>query len=260
MLNFSKCGKPICIISGGRYDKKVISLDVEADDETYFNKLKISNDSKFCPVPNTTTERDILYITGCSGSGKSTFTRLYLEQYKKKYKNREIYMFSSLKEDKSLDSIKPKRFIIDESLYTDPIKVEDLKESAIIFDDIDVVADKKIKEAIYNILNQVLEIGRHYNITCIVTNHLPTNGIWTRRILNESSAYVYFPASAGGKVKYLLTEYLDIDKKQIRYWKKCNTRWVLIGKNFPMYYICEHECGLINIDTDSEHEPKENKK
>ena len=110
-----------------------------------FKKLKISNDSKFVPFPNTKTEREILYITGCSGSGKSTFTRMYLEQYKKKYKSREIYMFSSLKEDKSLDAIKPKRFIIDDSLYLDPIKAEDLKDSAVIFDDIDVIGDKKIK-------------------------------------------------------------------------------------------------------------------
>jgi hypothetical protein len=98
MLNFSKCGKPKAVITGGRYAKKVLSLDVEADDATYFNKLKISNDSKFCHVPNTTTERDILYITVCSGSGKSTFTRLYLEQYKKKYKNKErdIYIYICL--------------------------------------------------------------------------------------------------------------------------------------------------------------------
>ena len=253
-FNFNGSGKPVAIITGGKYDKKMISLDsdIQDIDQTSFKKLKISNDSKFVPMVNTKTEREVLYITGCSGSGKSTFTRMYLEQYKKKYKNREIYMFSSLKEDKSLDSIKPKRFIIDESLYLDPIKVDDLKESAVIFDDIDVISDKRIKEAVYNTLNQVLEIGRHHSVTVVVTNHLPTNGIWTRRILNESSIYVYFPASAGGQVKYLLTENLDIDKKQIKYWKQCNSRWVLIGKNFPQYYITEHEIGLLNIDEEND--------
>jgi hypothetical protein len=52
-------------------------------------------------------------------------------------------MFSSLQEDKSLDSIKPKRFKLDESLYQDPIKMEDVKGSFIIYDDIDVISDKK---------------------------------------------------------------------------------------------------------------------
>jgi tRNA A37 threonylcarbamoyladenosine biosynthesis protein TsaE len=37
-------------------------------------------------VPDTSHERDILYITGASGSGKSTFTRQYIEQYKKNTK------------------------------------------------------------------------------------------------------------------------------------------------------------------------------
>ena len=63
---------------------------------------------------------------------------------------------------------------------------------------------------------------------------------------------MYFPASAGGKVKYLLTEYLDIDKKQIKYWKQCSSRWVLIGKNYKQYYITEHEVGLLNIDEDND--------
>ena len=47
-------------------------------------------------------------MTGPSGSGKSTHTRKYLEQWKKKNKDEEIYMFSSLPEDESLDEIKPK--------------------------------------------------------------------------------------------------------------------------------------------------------
>jgi len=249
-FNFNGVGKNVAIIKNGKYDKKVICLDqdINTNDKTSFKNLKISNDSKFQQLPNNKTEREILYITGCSGSGKSTYTRMYLEQYKKKFKSNPIYMFSSLKEDESLDSVKPQRFKIDESLYLNPLQAEELKDSVVIFDDIDVISNRKIKEAVYNILNQVLEIGRHYRTSCIVTNHLPTNGNWTRRILNESSSYIYFPASAGGKVKYLLTEYLDIDKKQIKYFKNCHTRWVCIGKNFPQYYITEHEIGLLNIN------------
>ena len=250
MFNFNNVGKAEAIIKNGKYDKKVVCLDSNINDidKTNFKNLKISNDSKFQQLPNNKTERENLYITGCSGSGKSTYTRMYLEQYKKKFKNNPIYMFSSLKEDESLDSVKPQRFKIDDSLHEDPILVEDLKDSVVIFDDVDVISNRKIKEAVYNILNQVLEIGRHYKISCIVTNHLPTNGNWTRRILNESSTYVYFPASAGGKVKYLLTEYLDIDKKQIKYFKSCNTRWVSIGKKIPMYFITEHEIGLLTLN------------
>ena len=46
-----------------------------------------------------------------------------------------------------------------------------LTESVIIFDDIDVISDKKIRDGVYALLNQVLEIGRHFKITCLMTNH-----------------------------------------------------------------------------------------
>ena len=46
-------------------------------------------------------------MTGPRGSGKSTYTRKYLEQWKTKNKGKEIYTFSSLPEDESLDEIKP---------------------------------------------------------------------------------------------------------------------------------------------------------
>jgi energy-coupling factor transporter ATP-binding protein EcfA2 len=221
-----------------------------------FRQLKIANDSKFQHVPDTTKEREILYITGPSGSGKSTYTRKYLEQYKKKYKNREIYLFSSLPSDESLDKIKPKRIKLDESMYTDPIKVDELSESICIFDDTDVISEKKVREAVYDVLNQVLEIGRHYKIHCVVTNHLPTNGKDTRRILNEAHTVTYFPHSAGGKIKYMLEEYVGLDKKQIAYMKKQNSRWATIYKNYPQCYAVEHEIGLLNIHDDSSGDEK----
>ncbi|MFM7986305.1 MAG: hypothetical protein ACKPKO_44030, partial [Candidatus Fonsibacter sp.] len=89
-------------------------------------------------------------------------------------------------------------------------------ESVCIFDDIDVISDKKIREAVYNILNQILEIGRHFKIHCIVTNHLPTNGKDTRRVLNEAHTVIYFPHSAGGQIKYLLEEYVGIGQEADR--------------------------------------------
>lgn len=266
MLNLNKVGRPLAKIDGGKYSGRVVSVSdqfangnqKEASDDLIqeFRQLKIANDSKFQHVPDTTKEREILYITGPSGSGKSTYTRKYLEQYKKKYKNREIYLFSSLPSDESLDKIKPKRIKLDESMYTDPIKVDELSESICIFDDIDVISEKKVREAVYDVLNQVLEIGRHYKIHCVVTNHLPTNGKDTRRILNEAHTVTYFPHSAGGKIKYMLEEYVGLDKKQIAYMKKQNSRWATIYKNYPQCYAVEHEIGLLNIHDDSSGDEK----
>ena len=115
----------------------------------------------------------------------------------------------------------------------------------------DVISDKKIRDAVYNILNKVIEIGRHFKITALVTNHLPTNGKGKRRILNEAHQVVDFPNSASGMIKYLLIDYLGLDKKMVQYFRTQNSRWCCVFKNYPMVYVLEHEIGLLShLDDD----------
>jgi predicted AAA+ superfamily ATPase len=113
-------------------------------------------------MPDKTLERQIYLYYGVSGSGKSTFTRKFVKEYKKTFKENKVYLFSCLTEDESLDEIKPLRFRLEEDLVTDPINVAELSSSLIIFDDIDTIANKKIKEAVYQLLNEILQIGRHH--------------------------------------------------------------------------------------------------
>ena len=155
-------------------------------------------------------------------------------------------MFSSLPEDESLDDVKPQRIRLDSSLYEDPISIEEFADSVVIFDDIDVISDNKIRDEVYQILNTVLGIGMHFKITALVTNHLPTHGKDTRRILNEAHQVVYFPHSASGRIKYLLIDYLGLDKKMVAYFRRQNSRWCCIFKNYPQIYMLEHEIGLLN--------------
>ena len=83
MLNLNNVGRPLAKIVGGKYDNKVISVTDKfgpSDGETLtkeFKQLKIPNDAKLQQVPDTTKEREIIYMTGPSGSGKSTYTRKY---------------------------------------------------------------------------------------------------------------------------------------------------------------------------------------
>ena len=253
MLTLSEDGAPIAKIVGGKYGDKVVYVSEAGTDAKTggknFKFLGIANDQL---VPNPKTERQILYITGPSGSGKSTFARKYLEEYKKQFKDNPIYLFSSLPDDESLDDVEPKRIRIDQSLYTDPISIKDFENSVVIFDDIDVISDKKIREAVYALLNQILEIGRHHSITCLVTNHLPSNRSDTRRILNECHSFTYFPRSSSAKIKYVLTEYLGLDKHQIASFKRKNSRWVSVIKNYPGIYVSEREMGLLDQDSDDD--------
>ena len=91
-------------------------------------------------------------------------------------------------------------------------------------------------------MNKVLEIGRARRITALCANHLPTNDEDTRRILNHS---------ATGRIKYLLTDYFGLDRKQVAYFRRQNSRWRCVYKNYPQIYMLEHEIGLLNnLDDD----------
>ena len=253
-FNEVKHSKPFVKIINGKYNNKLIYIDPntnEMDKVNNFKGLKIPNNSNFQLVPDTSHERDVMMVVGPSGSGKSYFVKKYCEQYIKKFKDRDIYVFSNLKEDSSLDTLKSKlkRFKLDKSLYEDPLDVEDLKESCVIFDDTDCIADKKIRQAVITLLDQCLEVGRHWKLTVLITFHLASDKHTTRKMLNESQYYVFFPHSFTKSVKYVLQNYFDIDDKMIKHFKRLNSRSVCIRKNFPMSYCSEHELGLLNADS-----------
>jgi len=252
-LNLDKVGRPIAKIEGSKHNNKLLSIYTEFDEDDElkkrFNSLKI--DGKFQQIPDPEKQREILYITGPSGSGKSTYSCNYIAQYRKLHKGNPVYLFSALNDDESLEPINPKRIIIDERLITEPLKCEDFKNSLVIFDDIDVISDKKQREEVYKILNQILETGRHFNVSCIITNHLPTAGKDTKRVLNECHSITYFPHSGSGRgLKYLLTEYLGLDKKTIKKIRSCKSRWATIFKNYPNVAMTEKEAFLVSEEDD----------
>jgi ABC-type polar amino acid transport system ATPase subunit len=255
LFNLDAVGRRVATIVGekSKYTGKLVCLhneDEEGKVSKAFSKLELPKGLKFQQVPDTSKEREIGYITGASGSGKSTYVRKYCEIYKKKYKDRPIYLFSNLKEDESLDAIEPQRVKIGDNLVDDPINAEDLAESIVIFDDVDCIKDKKHREAVVKTMNECLEVGRHFKITMLITNHLPTDRAFTRRVLNEAHFVVYFPQSALGlQTTYMLTNYLGLDTKIIKKIRRTNTRWAMISKNYPRFYMTEH---LINMMSNEE--------
>jgi hypothetical protein len=250
-MNFENIGTPIAIVKNDAAPKgRTPILSIDSKNEAYhsFNELKLdTNDGKFQPIPNPETERQILYITGASGSGKSYFTKLYCNEFRRIFPKRDIYLFSSISDDSSIDEIKGlKRVKISPELLDEDLTAEDFKNSLVIFDDTDCLTDKKIKLKVNGILNSILETGRHFNTYCIYTSHLPTAGNDTKRILNESHAVIFFPHSLGGRsLKYLLESYLGLDKDQIKKVKGLNSRWVMVCKTYPQVILSEKQVYLV---------------
>lgn len=250
-LNLEKVGKPLAVIEGGTLKGKnvyVADENEKGDVKRKFQKIDLPVGSKFQLIPNHKKEREIIYICGPSGSGKSTFTSNYLTQYKKKFPDNHLYVFSALSEDEVLDKIPGiRRIKIGKELVNDPLSAEDFENSCCIFDDIDVLSDKKVREEVLKLANQVLEIGRHFNITAVFTNHLATNGRDTRRILNEAHILVFFAHSGAMKgINYLCKEYIGLDDKQVRAIKKLPSRWTCCFRSYPQICMTERNIWLLN--------------
>jgi len=125
--------KPICKTS-----KNLYGILDKGNGET---KLTTSESDPFRLAVNKETERQIAYITGPSGSGKSYFTRQFIEDYHKAYPKRSVFVFSSLSDDTTLDKLKYlKRIKIKEDKFLNtPLSAEDFQESLTIFDDCDCI-------------------------------------------------------------------------------------------------------------------------
>ena len=243
MLSFENdIGSHLAIIG-----KKTLSVvDKPIDDG--FKSYKTKGDDTIQQVPDKSKERNILYITAPSGSGKSYYTLQYTKEYHKMYPKRNVYLFSSLDHDDTIDKLKYiKRVKIKtEQFMNTDFTVEDFKDTLLIFDDVDCITDKSQKRKVFNILNLVLQTGRHTKTDVIYTSHLATQGNDTKIILAEAHSVTIFPKNMGGRtLKYLLDQYFGLDKNEIKRLKNLQGRWVTLCKSYPMVVLSEKEAFLL---------------
>ena len=256
-MNVENVGHTVALIVDDSKPKSNQLLSVEPKKEnviTFLKDLKLKDNQRFQHIPNINMERNILYITAPSGQGKSYYTKQYADQYRKIYPKREIYLFSSLTDDSSIDKIKNLRRIkLSPEFLNEDFSAKDFSESLIIFDDTDCITDKRMKQKINGILHSLLETGRHFSSSVIFTRHIATAGHDTKKILNECHSVTIFCNGMGGKSKkYLLDQYLGLDKHQIKRLTKLESRWVTIMKTYPMICLSEKEAFVLNSNDEDE--------
>jgi adenosyl cobinamide kinase/adenosyl cobinamide phosphate guanylyltransferase len=249
-MSFSfKYGKTIAIICNDpAYNGEILCL---RDENNTPNKKHQRNNvqyiqiaGKFRHVYNPLTR--ILYIAGPQGSGKSTYAADYIEYYLRLYPKAKFYVFSRLSEDPVIDRLNPHRVVIDQTLIEEPIDIEqEVEDGAIIlFDDIDTIQDKKLQLVVNKLKADILEIGRHLNIQCVITSHLinPNERSAARTLLNEMQTLTIFPRSGSTyQMEYVLKRYFGFSPKQIKHILEMNSRWVTIFKNYPQCILSEQE-------------------
>jgi hypothetical protein len=250
-MNFDSKGKIIAKIINIKNEKKrklkkdSKQIYVTNDKKvTTFDNLDVDEDEeRIQQMPDKDTWRSILYVTAPSGAGKSYYCKNYILEYKKVFPKNSIYLFSALLEDETLDSIKSiKRIKYNTEFMTNDFVISDFKHSLIIFDDVDAMTNKYLKEKVYQILAMILNTGRHQYVSVIYTSHMASKGNETKGILAECHSLTIFPKTAGKRsLQYLLESNFGLDTKQIKSLKKIDSRHITIVKSYPIVILAENK-------------------
>lgn len=191
----------------------------------------IIDDGKIVPVWDTNMDRQVFYVTGMSGSGKSTYTGELISIYRKLYPKRPVFVFSNKPSDPALDAHKINRPKLDAELYENQLDLEVLRQSLVIYDDVEAVKDKNVNSELDRIRDLILQQGRSYNVDFVYISHLANDYKRTRTILNECNSITIFPRMCTPySLKYLLTKYFGFNKADMNKLMQLPSRWVTIFK------------------------------
>lgn len=192
-------------------------------------------------------QRDVIYISAPSGAGKSTWTGQYARAWQRHNdehgRKQRVIVFSAVQEDPAFDGVELKRvpfdsLVDDDGEPNDAIEIDNLRDSLVIFDDIDVIANKKLRHWIQELRNRCLEIGRHKNINLIATTHQLMNYKETKIMLMECTKVVFFPNSgSAAQIKRYLKTYADLSPEEIKRVFSLKSRWVMLNKSSPRYIL-----------------------
>ena len=200
------------------------------------NKEIILKEGQLTTMFDTSLERQVFMVSGMSGSGKSTYTAGLCRTYKKQFPDNSIILFSNKPSDPVFDRLDyVQRIVINEDLLEDPITLNEMENSLIVFDDVEYSSNKEIDKELDRIRDLILQQGRSYHCSFVYITHQANNYKQTRTILNECNSITIFPSmTTRYSLNYLLSKYFGFDKNQINKICKLPSRWVTIYKSPPL--------------------------
>lgn len=242
---------PISIIKGddrNNYYNNFLCINKDEKAKNKNKKIDLPPDLMYQLMPPIDkNKRSIWYIAGASGSGKSFQAKLIIQNYKKLFPTRNIFLISKLESDETLDALKYIKRVDLNLFCEEEFDVNKAKPSLIIFDDFETL-EKKQLETVLKAVDDIAIMGRHLNISMIYISHNLTNYKQTRLILNESHNIIIFPQSTSfHQLKYLLQNYGNMDKEQVKQLRKLG-RWCSIHTQFPNYVISDSSAYLLHQD------------
>lgn len=193
--------------------------------------------------------RDVLYIVGMSGSGKSHTALQFARRYHQLWPDRLILLFTGLAEDATLDQLGPAlRRVNVRTLAEKPFDIREVDQPCLaIFDDVEPLqSNKAVAAAVQHTLEAMLTTGRHKACSVLTLAHVATNGKSTRLQLLEAQGFVTFAGNSYHSQRYLLQTYAGLSNEQIAALRRLKSRWTLMRKLYPCLVLADGEAYLPN--------------
>jgi len=278
-FSFSSCGGyRLCKIDGGKFNNKVIYLydkkylccpncnkKCEGNccdscsiytyhknpPEVEIDYIKIEDDGVFQQMPsNIKKQRSAFNIVGKAGSGKSVYLSKICKEYKRLYPLQKIFLFSMKKEDENLDPYISKRVNLDEYVEKGGLTEADFENDVFcIFDDIDQLENTKpdfLRNRIFSLMNQLIQISRSKNITIAQTSHTCLAGSETKHILNGMTSFTFFTHAISAQIRKALEIYVGLTRQQVKHILEIkDTRYITICMTSPMVVMTEKELFIL---------------
>ena len=211
-------------------EMRYVRIAYDFDRTKLMGSFKLTTTERMMPMPYISgpsdEERDVIFIVGSSGCGKSYFTNFQAKLYKFLTGNKIFYLTTNnVEKDRSLD----KNLYVFLDVYdfldyfSDPDKLKEFTanspefdNSLIIFDDIDAIEGKNNQKVLYSVLNVFLTNKRKNNISIIFISHQGSDYRKTSLIIKEMNKYVVYPSSQTAKADIVLNDKLKLTTAQIK--------------------------------------------
>lgn len=240
----------IAALRGDKASEKVLWLNT-SDSFSGAQVIKLKETGYFQVLPNPNPKkRDVIFLTGTSGSGKSYFAKNFILDYVKLHNNqRKVFIVSQMESDETLDeamylfpsniseseraAMAPeakekyrnpmvKRIPLDDNYwFENPPSVdhEHFARTLWVFDDIDAIPNKQMVANIEMFLNNIATRGRMHGetqgaISTLYITHHTSVGTNKRLklVMHDSTGYVVYPSSSSARgLVYLLNNYANVD-------------------------------------------------
>ena len=216
--------------------------------------ITLRADEHMCPEPtHNAAARDLFYLSGQSGCGKSTMIKMIATRYRALWPKRHIVLISKLADDETLPTGVPPLYVQRlrlDTLVSNKLELPELQDALLLVDDVEGLP-KDQALAVQELVDLVGNQGRHFNTSIVYASHMSTDYKRTRTLLMESQWYVFYPtATSASQLRHLLERYGGLDRKQVAAARRLPSRWVALRKVYPPLVVYDGGAYILNTDDD----------